>query len=195
MVTIKNLTTTFTGLSTDTKPTDCRNGDLFMEMDTQTSYLYDGENQTWIEQSGGGSGGGGGSSLPSVTTADNGKVLTVVEGAWDKADASGGGDDKLFVITAISDGMGSATIDKTYTEIEDALANDKIPVVCFKYTSSAHFTEIYHFDEYIANPLDRFLFSHHSYFEDLDEGTYSYDIKYLMVLNNNSVVLKTKRLS
>lgn len=31
------------------------------------------------------SGGGGGSSLPSVTAADNDKVLTVVAGSWDKA--------------------------------------------------------------------------------------------------------------
>ena len=36
--------------------------------------------------------GGGGSSLPSVTDADNGDVLTVVNGAWDKAAPSGGGD-------------------------------------------------------------------------------------------------------
>ena len=32
-------------------------------------------------------GGGGGSSLPAVTTDDNGDVLTVVSGAWEKADA------------------------------------------------------------------------------------------------------------
>ena len=31
--------------------------------------------------------GGGGSSLPAVTADDNGKVLAVVEGDWDKADA------------------------------------------------------------------------------------------------------------
>ena len=31
-----------------------------------------------------------GSSLPDVTAEDNGKVLTVVNGAWDKSTASGG---------------------------------------------------------------------------------------------------------
>lgn len=36
-------------------------------------------------------GGGGGSSLPEVSAADNGDVLTVVEGAWAKAAPSGGG--------------------------------------------------------------------------------------------------------
>ena len=36
------------------------------------------------------SGGGGGSDLPEVTTDDNGDVLTVVEGAWAKADAPSG---------------------------------------------------------------------------------------------------------
>lgn len=33
-----------------------------------------------------GSGGGSGSSLPAVTSDDNSKLLTVVNGAWDKAD-------------------------------------------------------------------------------------------------------------
>lgn len=34
----------------------------------------------------------GGAGLPEVTAADNGDVLTVVEGAWAKADAPSGGD-------------------------------------------------------------------------------------------------------
>lgn len=36
------------------------------------------------KKSGGGSSGGGGSSLPAVTSADNGDLLGVVEGAWVK---------------------------------------------------------------------------------------------------------------
>lgn len=39
--------------------------------------------------------GGGGSALPAVTAADNGKVLTVIEGAWDKA--AGG---NMFIVHA-----------------------------------------------------------------------------------------------
>ena len=49
----------YAGLSTDEKPTtDIRNGDLFIEMDTGTSYLYSQEDDTWYEFSSGGGGGG-----------------------------------------------------------------------------------------------------------------------------------------
>lgn len=37
--------------------------------------------------------GGGGSDLPEVTSADNGKILGVVDGAWNKMDAPAGGVD------------------------------------------------------------------------------------------------------
>ena len=36
--------------------------------------------------------------LPEVTTDDNGDVLTVVEGAWDKAEPSGGGEATVFTV-------------------------------------------------------------------------------------------------
>lgn len=38
------------GLSTDTKPTDVPNGSEFREMDTGKKFLFDAENQTWIDQ-------------------------------------------------------------------------------------------------------------------------------------------------
>ena len=63
-------------------------------------YLDDIENE----------GGGDSSALPAVTAADNGKVLTVVEGAWDKADAAGGSNS---IILKISDpeGIGRYTVE------------------------------------------------------------------------------------
>lgn len=48
---------------------------------------YTGGTMTAVEDA---SGGGSGSSLPTVTADDNGKVLGVVDGAWDKMDAPGG---------------------------------------------------------------------------------------------------------
>lgn len=50
---------TFAGLSTDIKPTTATidhrsialaNGSEFIEMDTDKKYLYDAENQQWIER-------------------------------------------------------------------------------------------------------------------------------------------------
>lgn len=95
------------------------------------------------------SGGGGGSSLPSVTTSDNGDVLTVVAGKWEKAEpveelpevsASDNGDvltvvegawakaaapsgNALLVTFTASGGVYSA--DKTLAEINDAWATNK----------------------------------------------------------------------
>lgn len=46
--------TKYVGLSTDTKP-DGKNGDLFIEIDTGSKYLYSKEDETWYEFSSGGS--------------------------------------------------------------------------------------------------------------------------------------------
>ena len=64
--------------------------------------------------------------LPAVTSDDNGKILAVVNGAWNKATASGGA--SLFVITA-TDNNGTITLDKTYAEIEQAYNAGNILVV------------------------------------------------------------------
>lgn len=58
-----------------------------------------------------GKGGGGGSSLPAVTSADNGKVLGVVDGAW-------AADSNLFLVTLSGSPI---TSDKTYAEIVAAV--------------------------------------------------------------------------
>ena len=90
-ITQHETTSTYTGLSTDTKPIDVNNGTAFLEMDTGTIYFYDSGSEEWLEWSSSSGGSSGGSSLPDVTTNDNGDVLTVVEGAWAKAAPSGGG--------------------------------------------------------------------------------------------------------
>ena len=46
----------FYGLSSDTKPTGCDNGSIFIEMDTKIGYIYDADNAEWTEiPNGGGS--------------------------------------------------------------------------------------------------------------------------------------------
>ena len=56
---ITNVTRTFNhtqkpdeiyGLSTDNKPTNVPNASIFYEMDSKVMYLFDGENQEWLEQ-------------------------------------------------------------------------------------------------------------------------------------------------
>lgn len=57
------------------------------------------------------------SSLPAVTVSDNGDVLTVVEGAWAKAAPAGAGG--FFLVTITWDDV-NPTCDKTYAEITAA---------------------------------------------------------------------------
>lgn len=54
---------------------------------------YSGGTMTAVEDA---SGGAGGISLPDVTADDNGKVLGVVDGAWDKMDAPGGSSERCI---------------------------------------------------------------------------------------------------
>lgn len=49
MVTVANMITEYRGLSTDTKPTDARNGDTFIEIDTGIVFIYDAESQAWLQ--------------------------------------------------------------------------------------------------------------------------------------------------
>lgn len=67
-----------------------------------------------------------GSDLPEVTSADNGDVLTVVNGAWDKAEASSD-----VLLLHINPETGA--LDKTWQEITDLLAAGKRLVFYYPY--------------------------------------------------------------
>lgn len=60
--------------------------------------------------------GGGGSSLPEVTEEDNGKVLGVVDGVWNKM--VGGGDEKDVVEILLTMGEGEPTFITTVDGVE-----------------------------------------------------------------------------
>ena len=64
------------------------------------------------------------SGLPAVTSEDNGDVLTVVEGQWAKAAASGG----VFFVTC-SYNENTTTLNKTWKEISEATEENVVVFV------------------------------------------------------------------
>lgn len=65
----------------------------------------------------------GATELPPVNSDDNGKVLGVNNGAWDKIDAPSGGGDTMFVHFALSGS--DVTCDCTISEINEAIVAGK----------------------------------------------------------------------
>lgn len=67
---------------------------------------------------------GGESELPTVTSDDNGNILTVVEGVWDKAEAPSGNND--FVVTyTYNEETEQLETETTFAEISSAFESGK----------------------------------------------------------------------
>lgn len=118
------------GLSTDTKPTNCSTGSVFVETDTGSVFLFDSEGGEWIEQFS--LQNGGGSGLPAYSSSDIGKVLTVGEGSGSTAEpkwetASGGAP---TVVNITNTGPDIYATDMSFEEIDDAYSKG---VVYFNY--------------------------------------------------------------
>ena len=64
--------------------------------------------------------------LPKVTSTDNGDVLTVVEGKWEKAVPGGGGGSVLIVEGTLDNSL--LTLNKTWKEIHDGLLGGSVVV-------------------------------------------------------------------
>lgn len=71
MVSVDRLTTGYVGLSTDEKPTVAlRNGDTFVEIDTNKLFAWDEDGGQWLEQVSAGGGGGSDDEETTVTIFD-----------------------------------------------------------------------------------------------------------------------------
>lgn len=75
--------------------------------------------------------GGGGSSLPAVTSADNGKVLAVQDGAWAAAS-------NLFLVTVSRNDQYVYIADKTFSEITSAIQSGK-SVTCLNSVNNKYY--------------------------------------------------------
>lgn len=74
--------------------------------------------KTIVENGGGGGGGGG---LPEVDSTDNGKVLTVIDGAWAAGSGGGGGGGLLVKVEEHTEGGGGQfKLSATYADIISA---------------------------------------------------------------------------
>ena len=99
--------------------------DLSLEDGTYTICGITCTDGEWDFSNAGQQGGGGGSDLPEVDDSDNGKVLTVVEGAWSAASASGGSG----LLEVANPQSGKYTLDgKSYNDVRALLLQGIVPI-------------------------------------------------------------------
>lgn len=108
-------------------------------------------------------GGGGGSDLPAVTPADNGKVLKVIEGAWDKGNESGGASD-LLVNFAVDTDEGTVTTITSIADIVTAI-NGGTNVRCAVTEGDSAFVAMGKLDGYVIDEGVAYIFFSYYYWD------------------------------
>lgn len=108
-------------------------------------------------------GGGGGSDLPTVTSDDNGKVLKVIEGAWDKGTESGGASD-LLVNFAVDTDEGTVTTITSIADIVTAI-NGGTNVRCAVTEGDSAFVATGKLDGYVIDEGVAYIFFSYYYWD------------------------------
>lgn len=100
------------------------------------------------------------SGLPDVTGDDDGKVLTVVDGAW--APAAGGGGAMIVTISYAHDYYSKHTMNKTAGEIKAAFEAGT-PIVCVEPGDGDYFSNLYSTAVVFRTDLDMSLHQPNGY--------------------------------
>lgn len=144
MVTTKGIITEYFGLSTDTKPTDARNGSKFTEIDTGVILMYDEENGEWNEVSSDGGSGGG--------SATGGALLVTL--TYDNE-----ADDGSYTSSHTAQEIFEAIMSGTVVEMMESnragfivVDGDKLSAMCFAIGSVGASTYALAVDKYSMNP-------------------------------------------
>jgi len=97
--------------------------------------------------------------LPSVDSADNGKILKVIEGEWNKGDA----DNQIEIIEGTKNSEDTTvTLDKSFSEIKALIEDGNIPIIAvtgLPYAGKNYYVLNNKYDGTTVNKQVNFIFS------------------------------------